>query len=204
MKKILFGFLGIFLVIGIVAGTGYALFSSKASVTGMVLGTATPSLQISFLDKTTGLPVEYKSTLSFEGQTFAPLLPGEEDWGAFFLKNSSNGTTDKLDFNLTGKITAVNMNDNWYALKDVIKMKVCVLKIGAENYCDTDVQTSWYTIDQWFSSPKALPGGALLQTTPDNERGYVVVFSIHESYGNDISGKSITGMTMEVTGTQVP
>lgn len=198
MKKILAGFLGLFLVVGIVAGAGYALFTSQVSVTGMVLGTATPSLKISFLDKSDPTWRNYKTDLSFAGQTFAPLLPGEMDWGAFYLKNQSNGTTDQLDFSLKGKITAAA--GDWGTLKDVVSMKVCVMDPAMENYCDTTQQTPWYSLADWNVSEKNLPGGTLLQGT---ERPYVVVFYIDNSLGNSIAGKTITGMTMQVTGTQV-
>ena len=201
MKKIIGGILGIFLVIGIVAGTGYALFSSQVTMTDMVLGTATPQLQIAFYDKSNDTPYlgYYSNTQSFTGQSFQPLLPGEEDWGAFFLKNNStDGQYDPLDFSLKGSITAAV--GDWELLKDVIKMKVCVVDKTLVNYCDTTKQTSWYTLAQWNTEQKTLPGGNLLSGT---ERPYVVVFKIDSSYGNSIAGLTIRGMTMEVTGTQV-
>ena len=200
MKKILYGFIGLFLVIGIVAGTAYALFTSQATVTGMVLGTSTPGLKVSFMNKTNATPTGYYSSIDFLGwgHTFAPLLPGEEDWGAFFLKNDSTGTTDPLHFKLKGSITAAQ--GDWNILKDVIQMKICVFDQTQDNSCNTGHQTNYMTLSEWNTTGGDLPGTDLLQGT---ERAYVVVFYIHPSHGNSISGKTITDMTMQVIGTQV-
>lgn len=123
MKKILFGFLGIFLVIGIVAGTGYALFSSKVAMTGVVLGTATPSLEIGTDKFTPG--ITWYTTLPVDGNSlFKLFLPGKMDWGEFWLKNSSNANGVPLDFNLQGRITSAG--GDWGILKDAIQMRICL------------------------------------------------------------------------------
>ena len=215
MKKILVGFFGIFLVLGIVAGTGYALFSSQVTMTGMVLGTATPALEIAFHDKSTGLPYDaigdgdtdpdYSSTLDFTGQSFQKLLPGEYDWGAFWLRNHSTDGhlnpeeyQEELDFSLKGSI--VSAGGNWGLLKDVIRMRVCVFDNAEDNGCHATEQTDWYTMNSWLLVAKDFPGGELAS---GEERAYVINFFIPSGSGNEIAGKTITNMTMEVTGTQV-
>ncbi len=194
MKKILTGFLGLFLVIGIVAGAGYALFSTQVTVTGMVLGTATPGLEISL--KGTG-GTWGSGTVDFSGVKFAPLLPGEYDWGEFYLRNTSNGTTDPLDLNLKGRLTAAG--GDWGVLKDAIQMKICIYDDTAENNCGTPA-TSWMTLAQWNAEAKNLPGNPLLQTEKTH---YSIVFFIDSSYTSTIAGKTITGMSFEIVGTQV-
>lgn len=206
MKKIIGGILGLFLVIGIVAGTGYALFSDTVTMTGMVLGTATPGLEISFYNKSDDTPVGYSPTLNFTGQSFQKLLPGEYDWGAFWLRNNSIDGNDNplepydetLNFSLKGSI--LSAGGNWNALKDVIRMRICVYNEADANGCDPVEKTNWYTMDSWFTTEKTLPGGTLLS---GDERPYVINFWIPDSYGNEVSGLTISNMTMQVTGTQV-
>jgi hypothetical protein len=194
MKKILTGFLGLFLVIGIVAGAGYAVFTDEVNITGMVLGTATPNLKISFDD----VDANYSTTLAINGAKFAPLLPGELDWGEFWLRNESNGTTDKLDFALKAKISAYS--GNWDILKDVIQARVCLYDEAGvgEDRCDEGNATSWMTLATWYSADRTLPGGNLLQ---GNDRHYTIQFQIPSSYDNAIMTKSVT-MNMIITGTQ--
>ncbi len=193
MKKILTGFLGLFLVIGIVAGAGYALFSSKATITGMVLGTATPSLQV--WNGST-----WVSEIDLAGDTtfFAPLLPGEMDWSDFYLKNESNGTFDKLDFTVTGKIKSAA--GDWYALKDVVRARICIYSDTDANHCDTTKTSEWFTLDEWYTAEHNLPGNPLEQ---GEQARYSIVLSIDSSYTNTIAGKTITGLNFEFTGTQV-
>ena len=192
MKKILTGFLGLFLVIGIVAGAGYALFSTKLTVTGMVLGTATPGLEIS-LNGTNWA----NDTVPFNSVVFAPLLPGEYDWGEFYLRNTSNGTTDHLDLNLTGRLTAAG--GDWGVLKDAVQMRICTYDNTAANNCGAPA-TSWMTLSQWNAEAKNLPGNPLLQTENTH---YSIVFFIDSSYTSTIAGKTITGISFEFVGTQV-
>lgn len=193
MKKILSGILGLFLVVGLVAGAGYALFSSKVTMNGMVLGTATPSLLLSYDDKS------YRDEFTLPTQSlFAPLLPGEMDWGEFYLQNASNGTTDKLDFNLKGRITAAG--GDWNFLKDAVKLKVCLYKASTGYNCDDSNTTGWKTLSQWNAEEITLPGNPLTQNEISH---FTMVFYIDPSYTNTIAGKTITGMNMEITGTQV-
>jgi hypothetical protein len=210
MKKILTGIVGLLAVTVLVAGIGYALFSSTATMNGMVLGTATPGLKISFLDKNDpnfGPKLEYASTQNFStgGYSFQKLLPGEMDWGGFYLKNDSVAGRvgeeqqpwwDTLDFNLKAKI------DTGYgdfdSLKGIVQMKVCVMKINVDNFCDTTQQTSFKTLQSW-QTETTLPGGPLNQ---GKERAYVVVFYIPSTENNSIANKTITNMRMEVTGIQ--
>lgn len=192
MRKILTGFLGLFVTIGLVAGVGYALFSSTVNLNGMVLGTATPGLKVS-LDGT-----NYYPSLDLTNIRFAPLLPGEMDWGEIWVRNTSNGGTDKLDMNLQARITAAG--GDWGVLKDAVQMRVCVYKDITGYNCDETQATNWLTLAQWNANPITLPANPLEQGLFEK---FTIVFRVPSSYGNEIAGKQITGMNIELTGTQV-
>ena len=199
MKKIITGFLGIFLVLGIVAGTGYALFSDTVSMTGMVLGTATPTLEIRTDEPNLNT---WTTTLNFGGaEPFAPLLPGEYDWGEFYLRNQSDGTTDPLDFKITGKISSVVQNTHWDLLKEAVQARICVYDKTEMDFlnCGAD-RTAWHTLKDWKNNSYTLPGGSLKQGT---KRHYAINFFIDSSYTNTIAGKTITSLTIEFLGEQV-
>lgn len=199
MKKIIGGILGIFLVIGIVAGTGYALFSDTVTMRGMVLGTATPGLEIG-TDKLTEQLTWY-TVLPVDGRSFfTKLLPGESDWGEFQLRNVSVADGDPLNFDLTGQI--VSYGGSWNELKGAIQMRICEY-ISTETigeHCDPTSQTGWLTLNQWYANPIPLPGDPLTQDKPIH---YAVELRILSSYTNDIAGLKITGMNFEIKGTQV-
>ena len=191
MKKIFSGLLGLFLVIGIVAGTGYALFSSKVGITGMVLGTSTPLLQASINNSA------WSSTLPMgNNPMFQLLVPGKYDWGEFYLQNASNGG---LKFNLTGKITAAQ--GDWGLLSNVVQMRVCVydtdpniLHCGAQN-------TGWKTLTQWNAGEVVLPGGAL---NASEVRHLAINLYLDSDAGNGYIGKQISDISFDITGTQIP
>jgi len=194
MKKIIGGILGIFLVIGIVAGTGYALFSSKATISGMILGTATPSLQV-WNGVTWVTDIDLSSNPAF----FEPLLPGEKDWSDFYLRNASNGTTDELDFTVTGKITS--FAGDWNALKNVVQATICLYSDSDPNHCDTGNTSGWFTLSDWYTSAHNLPGNPLTQ---NEQTRYSIVLYIDPGYTETIANKTITGLNFEFTGTQIP
>lgn len=195
MKKILSGFLGLFLTIGLVAGTGYALFSSQAQLNGMVLGTATPGLEIS-LD---GDNFQSNWYLPDYDVHFAPLLPGEMDWGEFWLQNTSKATTDPLNLNLAAKITSAS--GHWGELSNAIQARICFYDDTPGYHCDTTKATNWYTLAQWNASEINLPENPLIQGASQH---YTIVFRIDSTYGNEIAGKTISNMNIAITGTQVP
>lgn len=194
MKKILSGFLGLFAVIGLVAGAGYALFTTSANLNGMVLGTATPGLEVS-LDPSADA---YAASKDLSNISFAPLLPGQEDWGEFWLRNSSNGTSDPLSLNLQAKIKAAD--GDWGVLSNAIQARICLYD-GSITHCDETNNTGWMTLATWNAAPRNLPGNPLEQNIVGTH--YVIVFRIPSSYDNAIAHKTITGMNIEITGTQV-
>ncbi len=183
---------GLVLVLVVVAGSAYALFSSSLSLNGMVLGTATANLRVS----ADGVNYYSGSLNMLSLPPFALLLPGETDWREIWLNN--NSTTDKLNMNLSAKITATG--GNWPELKDAVQLRVCVYNSGFADNCDGGNATAWHTLNDWNASAIALPG----PLNQGDSQHYTLVFALPSSYGNGVSGMSITGMNFEVTGTQIP
>lgn len=200
MKKILSGILGLFLVVGIVAVAGYALFSDTVTMRGMVLGTATPGLEIGTDKFTTGM--SWYTILPVDGKPlFTKLLPGEADWGEFYLRNTSTADGDPLSFNLTGRI--MSATGDWNSLKDAIQMRICVYTTGTVGqHCDIAHQTGWLTLSQWNTAARTLPGNPLTQATQATPMHYAIELQIPSSYDNSISGMTITGMNFDIVGTQ--
>lgn len=200
MKKIIGGILGIFLVIGIVAGTGYALFSDTVSISGMVLGTANPNLQIRTDED--GYTAWATSLNFYNNDVFAPLLPGEYDWGEFYLRNISDGTTDPLDMNISARITSAG--GDWGVLSGAVQMAICIYDEAAPNHCGA-VNTGWKTLAQWNASSYDLPGNPLPQGPETTNIGthYAIVFFVDSTYTNSIANKTITNMNILIEGEQV-
>ena len=193
MKKILVGFFGIFLVLGIVAGTGYALFTDTVTMEGMVLGTATPGLMIKTDED--GLRT-YRETLDFQGMgPFQLLLPGKMDYGEFWLWNNSESGPD-LDFSLTGELTSAT--GDWNELKDVAKMRFCIYYPDTYT-CNTNLTTPWYSLAQWNGAARDLPG----QLDQGAEQRYGIQLMMKEELDNSYSDKLIEDVSFEITGTQI-
>jgi hypothetical protein len=198
MKKILYGFIGLFLVIGIVAGTAYAIFTTSANVTGVVLGTATPGLVL--CDSIGGVAQNCAAAFTFPDDPFGPLVPGGEDWADFFLKNNSNGgTTSGILLPLNLSATIPSAGGDWGALADAVEMKVCLYDATPANHCYTPTATAWKTLAQWNSGDTELPGNPLLQGATQR---YTVLFRLPSWFDNTVAGKTITDMTVTFKGTQ--
>ena len=201
MKKILYGFIGLFLVIGIVAGTAYAIFTTSANVTGVVLGTATPGLHL--CDSQLGNPSGCAASYTFPtNNPFGPLVPGGEDYAEFFLKNiSSEGLIaggNVLNLDLSAKITYAE--GNWDELKDAILMRICVhTTLPNVSHCDVTQATEWKSLAQWNSTGFALLGGPLGQGVT---KGYTVMYRLPSYFDNAVAGYQIENMTIVFTGTQ--
>lgn len=159
---------------------------------GMVLGTATPDLKVSS-DGT-----NFYNNLNGVGSVFAKLLPGESDSWRFWLRNDSVATGDPLHMNLSGIITDVG--GDWDDLKEVVEMRVCLFQSGVENNCNTASATGWETLKYWRNNSVDLDP---LQLNQGATRSYVMELRIDGSYTNTIAGKTISGLTFNVTGEQV-
>lgn len=197
MRKILSGFGGLLLMVVLVAGVGYALFTSTVEVTGMEVKTASPGLKMNLDGGET-----WSSAIDFSSDTlFQPLMPGVSDWGEFWLMNDSNGgaaTSRPLDMEISAKI--MNAGSGWTttSLKDVVKMRVCLYSDTAVDHCDEDNATPWMTLQEWNAEHRMLPGlipqGGMVH--------YAIGVMLDETVGNTYSGQSIDGISIDIVGTQ--
>jgi len=200
MKKIIGGILGIFLVIGIVAGTGYALFSSTVSVKGAVISTANTDLKIDAygnFDSTPGKEWLFGETggyeLDLEGNSIIgiPLYPNHSSWGHIKLINAS---IEGMPLNIYAKIDKVTMDQDWYGLKDELKMKVCTV----DDLSDTTPTCGGeYSINDWYVNGYNIIGNPLV-TTQD----YWVMVRLPSTAPQSTAGKTISGIEFVITGTQ--
>lgn len=201
MKKIIGGILGIFLVIGIVAGTGYALFSSTVSVKGATISTAGTGLKIDaygeFDDTNPGKEWLYKElgnyTIDLFGNSIigVSLYPNHSAWGHIKLINDSD---EGMPLNIFAKIDKVTMNQDWYDLKDVLMMKVCTV----DDLSDTTPTCGGeYSINDWSANGYNIIGNPLV-TTQD----YWVMVRLPSTAPQSTALKTISGIEFVITGTQ--
>lgn len=192
MSKITSGLVAVFAMILVVTGVGFALFSDSVSVTGLSVSTATPGLLIS---PYAGEP--FAETLDASLLSFTPLVPGESDWGEFWLKNTSDGGTDVIDMVVTGQL--LSATGDWASLKDAVKLRFCVYDESAELKCDVTMASDWYTLMEWYDAAMELPG----TLEQDAEVHYAVNLMIPDTFGNEIAGKTVSDIEFEFVGTQV-
>ena len=204
MKKILVGFFGIFLVLGIVAGTGYALYSSTVSVKGATIGTAQTGLKIDAFGNFDGIAgKEWLSSLpgydpylielggeSIIGRT---LYPGQKSWGHIKLINTS---TENMSLTVTGKINSVVMDDDWNDLKNDLLMRLCTVDGIAPGDTPTACTPEYY-LYQWYGTAREFPGNPLVDS-----QQYWVEVRMPVGAAASTAGKTITGLEFLITGTQ--
>lgn len=203
MRKILFGFLGIMMVVAVVAGTARALYSTTATVGGITFASGNADIKVSDGG-------DWKDNISNSVFDFANMYPG---YGVnpnitkdFYIKNSSSSNIGlDLKAQLTG-VPATWGNQLSYAIQ-----------LGFVNADDLSQTTGWVSLMQWQAGARTLPGGSLAQT---GERHYKVYVRIPYNYGdddtgyapgwyvagvvvgNEISGQTLNGLTFTFTGTQ--
>lgn len=194
MKKIIGGILGIFLVIGIVAGVGYALYSSTVSIERAVFGTANTDLKIDAYFSGRGWVFGGNGNYTLDVNSAfltRALYPGEMDWGHIKLINSSSPS---MPLDIKGQLTSAE--GDWNELKGVLKMRVCPVldtsSIPAEEDCG-----SWYTLDQWNTYARDFPGTSL-----EGEKQYWVEVLLPSTVDPITEGKTISNVTLVITGTQ--
>ena len=183
MNKIFAGILGLMLVVGVTSGTAYALFSSKATASGLTFATGNADLRIWDGDSWES---DWNPSFNFSG-----LYPGFTNFQLFYLKNES---TSPINLAVAGKIkpgVTENPTGSWDTLKGVISV--------AMNLSDDSAGTGWHTLNDWFTTGYDLPGGAIAQTAQRNYKFYV---QVDPSATDTIASKSISDLVFEFTGTQ--
>ncbi len=201
MSKILSGFIGLFLVVGVVAGVGYALFTDTASIQGVTIGTATPGLQICHhKDNVADPAIGCGESIPFpDDNPFGPLVPGGGDYAEFHLKNLSDGMDgDPLNLAIVAQITTAG--GNWNLLKDAIEMRFCEDDpVEQSHACVPGTQTPWYTLSEWNTQARKVT-----TLNQGDETKFLVHLRMGSQYDNTYSEKEISDMNIVFTGTQLP
>ncbi len=195
MRKILFGFLGIMMVVAVVAGTARALYFSTATVGGVTFATGNADLKA-------WNGSEWVTDYTPSNLLFSNMFPGYGGTGAnettstkyvaFTLRNMS---TSAISLDVVGKLLpggVENPAGSWNVLKDKVYVAVVLP--------DWTAGTGWHTLNEWYITGDALPGGPLAQNSQREYRFYV---RVDGTAGNEISGFSVSNMVYEFTGTQV-
>lgn len=184
MKKILSGVLGIVVVASVVGGVAYAAFSSQASVLGTSFSTGSADLRIWDSDS-----YEQSWTANW---TFSGLYPGLVSTPTnFWLKNTSDSP---VSFSVKATLRS-GVTGDWGELSPIVKVAITnsatppAIGDGA-----------WKTLAQW-NSPGAYEIDAEL--AKDEETQYYFHVYTDVSAGNEIAGKTLSGVNFDFVGTQV-
>jgi len=181
MNKIFAGILGLMLVVGVTSGTAYALFSSKATVTGVTFATGNADLRV--WNGSSWQPNWGPPSFNFSG-----LYPGYVGTQPLSLRNNS---TSPISLTIFGKLIDGSTGD-WDGLKNDIWVNIRLPGVA---------ETGYKTLAAWNSSGFTLPGGVLAQTT---QRNYQFDVQVNPAATNTIASMTLGGITFEFTGTQAP
>lgn len=183
MRKIVFSFLTIFSVIGVVAGSAYALFSSTATVNGLTFSTGNADLQLS----TDGSL--WSNTLdSFPSYT--NMSTGFQSTQEFYLKNNSLSNigleifVQLLDNNESGNSTA------WPIIGDNIIVNFQMF--DGLNWVDlaTNTLSYWKESDYSFGS-----------LAYDSSQKYRMTVSL-DGLADEDAGQTLSDLNLQFVGTQ--
>ena len=177
-KNILVKLAGIAAAVSLLVGGAYAAFTSNSvTITGVVLSSATPTLEV-FDGSAWGNTTADGNVLEITESNMYPGFVGVEH--AFYLRNTSAASVP------FGQIVAnlPSGTGDWNAIKDVIQMRF--------GETGTGWSTPWYTLSAWNSGPddddillSELPGG-------NTQRQFSVQFQMLSSADDSAKGKSET------------
>jgi len=176
-KNILVKLAGIAAAVSLLVGGAYAAFTSNSvTITGVVLSSATPTLEV-FNGSVWGNTTADGNVLGIKESNMIPGFRGAEH--TFYLRNTSDASVP------FGQIVAKLLSaesGNWDALKDVVQMRF--------GETGTDWSTSWYTLSAWNTGSddillSQLPGGSA-------QRQFSVQFQMIPGAGDDAKGKTLS------------
>jgi hypothetical protein len=177
-KSILVKLAGIAAAVSLLVGGAYAVFSSnQVTITGVVLGSATPGLQVYTGSGNDWSDTVDGATLGIKESNMYPGFVGVEH--TFKLRNTSDVSVP------FGQIVANLPSEegpNWDALKGVVQMRFG--ETGA------DWSTPWYTLSEWKDGSanillSQLPGGS-------TERQFSVQFQMLSSADDGARGQNLS------------
>jgi len=183
MKKIIPSFLTILLIVGIVASSAYALFSSTATVSGLTFSTGNADLQIS----TDG--VNWDNSLNSTSD-YTNMSSGFSSSQEFYLKNSSlSNITLGVFVKLLDNAPSEN-STAWGIIGD--KISITFQKYGGGNW--TDLNTG--TLIQWKET-----GFDLDSLSLDSSQKYRMLVVLGDVDDNE-SDQGLTNLSFQLIGTQ--
>ncbi|MCL5784255.1 MAG: hypothetical protein M1142_02790 [Patescibacteria group bacterium] len=186
MGKIISGLLGLVMVVAVVSGTAYAVFSDQVQVSGVTLSTGNADLQIWDGD---GWQESLSSAL-FTGNTY----PGWQQGQYFALQNNS---ASNIGLDVTARLTSAP-SGNWGLLSPIVQVAVvqydsqaaALAAVAANNpgLGGVDASTGWQTLAAWNASPIAISTNLLKGAQGD----FVIWGKIPSDAGNSIANQSLT------------
>ena len=173
-KNILVKLAGIAAAVSLLVGGAYAAFTSNpVTITGVVLSSATPTLEVytgsAWANTADG------NILGIKESNMYPGFVGAEH--TFYLRNTSDASVP------FGQIVAnlPSGSGDWDAIKDVVQMQF--------GETGTGWSTSWYTLSQWNSGSANI----LLTNLPGvTQRQFSVRFQMLSSADDSAKGKTET------------
>jgi len=175
-KSILVKLVSIAAAVSLLVGGAYAAFTSNSvTITGVVLSSATPALEV-YTGSAWGSTTANGNTLGIKESNMIPGFVGAEH--TFWLRNTSDASVP------FGQIVAnlPSGTGDWEAIKDVVQMRF--------GETGTGWSTPWYTLSAWNSGSddillSELPGG-------NTQRQFSVQFQMLSSADDSAKGKSET------------
>jgi len=174
-KNILVKLVSIAAAVSLLVGGAYAAFTSnQTTITGVVLSSATPTLEVrasngSWHDSVSGANLGIKESNMYPG------FVGAEH--KFYLRNTSDASVP------FGKIIAnlPSGTGDWNEIKDVVQMRF--------GETGTGWSTPWYTLEQWYTGSDNI----LLSELPGNtQRRFSVQFKMLSTADDSARGKTET------------
>jgi len=173
-KSILVKLAGIAAAVSLLVGGAYAAFTSNSvTITGVVLSSATPTLEV-YDGSAWGNITANGTTLGITESNMIPGFIGVEH--TFYLRNTSDASVP------FGQIVAnlPSAGPDWDALKGVVQMRF--------GETGTGWSTPWYTLSQWNSGSANILLSSLPGTT---QRRFSVQFQM-PSADDGAKGKTLT------------
>ena len=171
-KSILVKLASIAAAVSLLVGGAYAAFTSNSvTITGVVLSSATPALEV--YTGSGWSTIANGNTLGIKESNMYPGFVGAEH--KFYLRNTSDASVP------FGQIVAnlpSAQSGNWDALKDVVQMRFGETGTG---------WSTWYTLNQWNSGSANILKSNLLGGT---QRQFSVQFQM-PSAGDGAKGKTL-------------
>lgn len=214
MRKILTGFLGILVVVSIVGGSAYALFTSTATVKGVTFASGDADLKVW---SGSVYVTNWNSNLNFSDM-FPGYNKNATEYTSLWLKNDSNSA---ISLDVSMQLTNGGGNwDNSLPLRYATEVAVWDATVG--NWA-----TTWINLNDWNTSPQKITLAPIPQSPSghgNNEREFRLYVRVPENYGattpwvqygakwvgpnqlveNEVANKTLNGVTFSLVGTQVP